>query len=131
MFAHQASGLYLTLNRAYDPYSGRWLSRDPIGEHGGINQYVYAGDDPVNFVDRTGKDPLIGATVGGIAGAIYGGFGAAATSGASWKSIAAGAFAGGFVGAGIGALDPSLGIGTLAVVGGVVNRPGFPGGFLV
>ncbi|WP_159458820.1 RHS repeat-associated core domain-containing protein [Pseudomonas citronellolis] len=32
---HQASGLYLALYRAYDPESGRWLSRDPIGERGG------------------------------------------------------------------------------------------------
>jgi RHS repeat-associated protein len=34
MFLHQPSGLYLTLFRAYDPYSGRWLSRDPAGEQG-------------------------------------------------------------------------------------------------
>ncbi len=30
MFLHQASGLYLTQYRAYDPFSGRWLSRDPL-----------------------------------------------------------------------------------------------------
>ncbi|HGL5382438.1 TPA: RHS repeat-associated core domain-containing protein [Burkholderia cenocepacia] len=32
MFANADSGLYLTMFRAYDPVSGRWLSRDPIGE---------------------------------------------------------------------------------------------------
>ena len=34
---HGKSGLVLTWYRAYDPVTGRWLSRDPIGENGGIN----------------------------------------------------------------------------------------------
>jgi RHS repeat-associated protein len=54
MFLHQPSGIYLTLNRAYDPFSGRWLSRDPAGEVGGINLYAYVGGDPVNEVDPDG-----------------------------------------------------------------------------
>jgi RHS repeat-associated protein len=55
MFIHQASGLYLTLFRAYDPYSGRWLSRDPAGELvGGINLYGYVDQDPVNLSDQLG-----------------------------------------------------------------------------
>ena len=54
MFLHQASGLYLTQYRAYDPYSGRWLSRDPAGEDGGINLYAYVAGDPLNFVDIDG-----------------------------------------------------------------------------
>ena len=37
MFYNADSGLYLTQYRAYDPVSGRWLSRDPIGE---INDLV-------------------------------------------------------------------------------------------
>ncbi len=32
MFFNADSGLYLTKYRAYDPVSGRWLSRDPLGE---------------------------------------------------------------------------------------------------
>jgi RHS repeat-associated protein len=32
MFYNADSGLYLTQYRAYDPVSGRWLSRDPIDE---------------------------------------------------------------------------------------------------
>ena len=32
MFYNADSGLYLTQYRAYDPVSGRWLSRDPLGE---------------------------------------------------------------------------------------------------
>jgi RHS repeat-associated protein len=33
MFYNADSGLYLTQYRAYDPVSGRWLSRDPNGEN--------------------------------------------------------------------------------------------------
>jgi hypothetical protein len=54
MFIHQPSGLDLTQYRAYDPFSGRWLSRDPAGEKGGINLYAYVGDAPVNYLDPWG-----------------------------------------------------------------------------
>jgi RHS repeat-associated protein len=41
--------------RDYDPSVGRWVSRDPLLFGGGsANIYVYAGDDPVNFVDPFG-----------------------------------------------------------------------------
>ncbi len=83
------------------------------------NLYGYVGNDPINNIDPGGTDPIIGATVGLLAGAYYGGLGAALAPGANFTSVLAGAGVGGVVGAGIGALDPSLGIGTLAVVGGV------------
>jgi type VI secretion system secreted protein VgrG len=51
---HAPSGLYLTKYRAYDPQSGRWLSRDPIEEAGGISLYAYVGGNPVSFVDPLG-----------------------------------------------------------------------------
>jgi RHS repeat-associated protein len=51
---HAESGLYLTKYRAYDPQSGRWLSRDPIEEAGGINLYAYVEGNPVSFIDPLG-----------------------------------------------------------------------------
>jgi uncharacterized protein RhaS with RHS repeats len=33
---------------------GRWLSKDPIGINGGLNQYVAFGNNGVNFVDPDG-----------------------------------------------------------------------------
>jgi RHS repeat-associated protein len=58
MFLHQPTSsippLYLTLNRAYDPYSGTWLSRDPSGEAGGLNLYGYVSESPTNGVDLIG-----------------------------------------------------------------------------
>lgn len=54
MFYHQTSGLYLTNFRAYDPKTARWLSRDPIGEVGGLNLYGYVDGNPVNEIDLYG-----------------------------------------------------------------------------
>ena len=54
-----------TLYRAYDPATGRWLSRDPIGESGGINLYGYVSNSPVNYMDSIG---LWQVTIGGGAG---------------------------------------------------------------
>ncbi len=48
------TGLHYNRFRYYDPALGRYLSRDPIGVAGGLNCYLYAGNDPVNRADPTG-----------------------------------------------------------------------------
>jgi hypothetical protein len=40
--------------RWYDPLTGRWTSRDPIEERGGINLYGFARNDGVNKWDLLG-----------------------------------------------------------------------------
>lgn len=42
--------------RYYDPATGRFLQRDPIGIRGGLNVYLYANGDPLMFVDPYGLD---------------------------------------------------------------------------
>jgi RHS repeat-associated protein len=64
------AGLQYNLNRFYDPSTGRFLSPDPLGYGGGdTNLYSYAADDPVDFTDPHGTDPLGGCVVGAILGA--------------------------------------------------------------
>jgi RHS repeat-associated protein len=40
--------------RAYSPSTGRWPSRDPIGQKGGANVYGFVANDPVQFTDMLG-----------------------------------------------------------------------------
>ena len=60
MFTNADSGLDLTQYRAYDPASGRWLSRDIAGEpfdssgNTSGNLYTYADNDPINRIDSLG-----------------------------------------------------------------------------
>jgi RHS repeat-associated protein len=53
-YEHATSGLNLTLFRAYDPNMGRWLSRDPSQEEGGINLYGYVYNNPTGYLDVLG-----------------------------------------------------------------------------
>lgn len=48
------TGLYYYGYRWYDPTTGRWPSRDLIGESGGINLYAFVGNDGVNENDVYG-----------------------------------------------------------------------------
>lgn len=53
-YYHSVSGLSLTFYRQYDPGLGRWLSRDPIEENGGLNIYGFVGNNSINRVDLMG-----------------------------------------------------------------------------
>jgi RHS repeat-associated protein len=49
-----ASGVRYYGFRYYNPATGRWPSRDPIGEEGGVNLYTMVGNDAVNRWDYLG-----------------------------------------------------------------------------
>jgi RHS repeat-associated protein len=122
------SGLNLAVHRVYDPTSGRWLSRDPIGEAGDPNGnlYGYVGGEPLGARDPLG---LAVQVAWGFGGAIIApGFGASGSGAVGlnldgWNSgiyfqgqAAGGTEAGGaFVGYGEsfsvgGGPDPSTGV---------------------
>lgn len=93
-YYHQPSALHLAFYRAYDSDLGRWISRDPIGEIGGIHLYAYVGNDPISLYDPSGL----------LAGGL--GYGGSAEIGWSFANAgASGSFAGGyFSGSGFGAV---------------------------
>jgi|GEM_PF-1630975 len=50
----QETGLVVYELRYFNPSTGRWLSRDSIGELGGANLYGFIGNDPINGIDYLG-----------------------------------------------------------------------------
>jgi RHS repeat-associated protein len=54
---NDGTGPYYYRARYYDPKIGRFISEDPIRFEGGINFYVYTGNNPVTFIDSLGLAP--------------------------------------------------------------------------
>jgi len=119
-----ATGLSHYLYRAYVPSLQRWLTRDPLGEFGGINLYGFVRNGPENWVDRyglfvaansldyyasgAGADPanqqmMAAMGVGAIASAATAAAVAALApeGAAAWAVGAASGAAGGYVGNGV------------------------------
>lgn len=65
----KALRLYDFGDRWYSIALRRWISRDPLGEDGGINLYTFCGNDPVNKFDPNGCIPL--ETIWDIGNIIY------------------------------------------------------------
>ena len=109
--------------RDYDPETGRWTNRDPIGFAGRQgNQYLYVDGDPVNRIDPDGRiAPLLAAVlVGGAIGAVSGGLGYALTTSKFSLGSFLAATAGGAAG---GALAPVIAI-ELITTGAVTSLLG-------
>jgi len=51
---HEGHGLEFMRARYFDPVTGHFTQRDPVGLAGGMNLYAYAGNDPVNATDPSG-----------------------------------------------------------------------------
>lgn len=49
----QETGLHYNFQRYYDPDTGRFISKDPIGLAGGLNEYQYVAS-PLFWIDPTG-----------------------------------------------------------------------------
>lgn len=113
----EADNLYYMRARYYDSETGRFISEDPAGFGGGINLFVYAGGNPLVYLDPNGQNPvLIGAVIGGVAG----GF-SACLDGCDWKDALIG------IGTGTvaGAISPMA---TVRTVGGSLLKGAALGG---
>jgi len=90
LFYDRNTGLDLSFTRAYDPQSGQWVSRDPIGERGGLNLYQYSLSNPITYIDSNGTNVLTGIVLGGEFGTLIPGVGnlAGALVGGSVGAIA-------------------------------------------
>jgi RHS repeat-associated protein len=62
-YRDEETGLHYNRYRYYDPGSGRFISKDPIGLAGGINVYQYA-PNPVQWIDPLGLDRITNAVEG-------------------------------------------------------------------
>ena len=91
-YYHAQSGLHLAWFRAYDANLGRWISRDPIAEDGGLNTYAYVFNDPVGYLDPLGLFKWISGTFAalGVVGGVF------------------------MISAGLAAASPLIGIGLIA-----------------
>ncbi len=126
-YYHAASGLHLTLFRAYDASTGRWLNRDPIEELGGLNLYGYAGANTINYVDKDGLFIWIaaGALIGAVVnvGITYIANGGNVTTRQLVAAAASGAISGA-IGAVAGPLGGTIARGLGSVSNGVVSALG-------
>ncbi|MDR2980896.1 MAG: hypothetical protein LBV12_01470 [Puniceicoccales bacterium] len=55
-YTDPVSGLVDFGQRWYNPTTGHWLSREPLGEAASSNLYAYCNNDPVNYLDYLGLD---------------------------------------------------------------------------
>ena len=70
--AEGAAGLVNFRMRWYDPVTGRWLSKDPIGLSGGLNLYAFCEGNPILRIDPQGESAAsVAITVVALSYLIY------------------------------------------------------------
>lgn len=126
-YADSETGLCYNWNRYYDPVTGRYTTKDPIGLGGGINNFVYTQSSPFYLIDSNGLWSMVGEVSGSlIAGAgVKGSTGYWGTTGGDSSNYDAGVS--GTVGAGVG-LEIGAGVGFSVLSGG---RENIDGGMIV
>ena len=55
----RVTGLLYYGYRYYDPVTGRWPSRDPIEEEGGLNLYGFLGNNSLGWTDYLGREVTV------------------------------------------------------------------------
>ena len=75
--------------RYYNPSSGRFLQRDPIGIRGGLNVYSYAYNSPLAWIDPSGLSAVAGGIAVGV-GEVVSGVGAVAVGGIAVVAVGVG-----------------------------------------
>lgn len=89
----EETSFHYNWNRYYNPTTGRYISKDPIGFAGGdVNLYGYAQNNPVIWIDPWGLNTAVGAltgfAIGGPPGAVAGAIiGTVVGVGAGWWII--------------------------------------------
>ena len=111
------TGLYYLNARYYNPEWRRFISPDDTAyldteTPNGLNLYCYCGNDPVNYADPSGNDPLLVALLIGLGIGVAAGLGYAAYTdyqdnydidgSIGWQRYLGYSIIGGAVGAGIG-----------------------------
>ncbi len=137
----EGSGLDYMRARYYSPNAGRFMNQDPIGQIGGVNIYKYSLNNPVNFIDPKGENPLAiigGAIVGGaivgavVNSAVYLSDVIKGNEKFNWQKLgdqALGGAIGGALGGGIGAAFVFAGVTGLPLIG--ASLIGTVGGALI
>jgi RHS repeat-associated protein len=103
--------------RDYEPIIGRWTAKDPIFFAGGLgNLFGYVANNPVNWVDPSGRE-LIGAGIGALVGGVGGGIIGAANGTGFWRGALSGGVGGFLTGL---TFNPALGATGSGLVAGMI-----------
>jgi RHS repeat-associated protein len=116
----QETGLHYNWFRYYLSDTGRYSKKDPVGFYSGINLYTFVLNNPITYTDPNGEW-IVGAVIGGIAGAA-GGINSAIINGGSLRSAILGGLAGGLAGAVVGGVLPDfVGIPASSTAGSILG----------